>query len=457
MYNTKKRIMKKLLLIALLTSTSLSVNAMTLEEGLAYSYQNKENFKIIQQDFYKKIEPFAQAIAGSAPTIRSTVSATSKSTTNTNDTARDEVRDPFGAEINVRQNLFNFGSGSLAIKAGQHTAQAAIYTYYLEEQREIFEAINTYVTFIETKQGYEAFQKRRQSAEVILESEQAKFRLGQVSLVDVSRAEANLAVAQVKEAEATEKHETAKGAFAIFFGEFDPEQITWPFAEDNLLEGGFDKFKERVMSQNYEILSAKYGLLASKASYKSSVAKLLPSVDLTADVTTSYGISENAKKNADQRGTNYSVGVGVTMPLLNLQQNVAARSAKSDTRKAAYGYDQALKTLEKKVTSLWETYKLSKVRIDAAQKALEASQIAFDGVSNQYRLGEKGLTDVLKAESELLDAETQNIQAKKSHILNVYIIKNTVGELTARALNLNVKYFRPEMELKKAKANVFGF
>ena len=457
--------MKKVLLGFIIASSSFSpIYGVTLDEALSYSYENKESFKIAQQAFYKNIEAFPQALAAIAPTINAgtvgnPIPISNKSNIDPTtgrvlqqDAPRDSVN-PIRAQVTVNQPLFNFGSGSFGIKAAQNAVQSSVSAYYSAEQQEILNAITAYLTLIETKESYEAAKTAHQSSQVILGSEQAKYELGQSSLVDVSMAEASLANAEYKESGALVKYETAKGDFTIFFGDLSPDEISWPESDDKFLDSGVDAFKEKVMARNYDLSFAKYDTLAKKASHRSSVAGLLPSVGLTATSTSTYSTPSSP---SDSR-TGYTVSIGVSAPILNLSNNSQSRTAKIAARSAVYTFDQTLKTTEKKVMQFWETFHSAKLSLQSAKKAVEAYQIAYDGVSNQYALGEKGLTDVLRAEQELLDVKTQNITTKKNYLITLYTMKSMVGDLTAKGLGLKVKYFRPEMELKKRKANVFGF
>lgn len=350
--------------------------------------------------------------------------------------------------LKLSQPLFNFGSGVFGLKAAQNAVKAAMSAYYLAEQNEILNAINAYLTLIETSKAYDASKTSHQSAQVIFDSIKAKFEFGLASVIDVSIAEANLASYEYNESAALVAYEGAKGNFRIFFGDLSMD-VTWPDISEDFLNIGLDKFTEKVMSCNYDLLRTKYESISKKINSRSSAGAILPSVTFNAEAAHVYNSAQNDK-------TNYTLSVTVNAPILNLKTNSSIRSAKIDSRAAVYTFDQTLKALEQNITKSWETYYSTKVSLAASEKAVNASQISFDGVSDQYKLGEKSLTDVLQIEQDLLKAKIQNITARKNYLLALYQMKSIPGDLTAKELGLQVKYFRPEMEFKKMRANVLG-
>jgi len=76
-------------------------------------------------------------------------------------------------------------------------------------------------------------------------------------------------------------------------------------------------------------------------------------------------------------------------------------------------------------------------------EAVSAAEVAFEGTREEARLGARTTLDVLDAEQELLDAQTNLISANVDVVIAAYSVLASLGELTARDLNLGVQTYDP--------------
>ena len=81
--------------------------------------------------------------------------------------------------------------------------------------------------------------------------------------------------------------------------------------------------------------------------------------------------------------------------------------------------------------------------IDASDRQVRASQLALDGVREEFRLGARTTLDVLDQEQELLDAQTSLVSAGVDRQIAVYQVLDSMGLLTAERLGLNVPIYDP--------------
>ena len=107
--------------------------------------------------------------------------------------------------------------------------------------------------------------------------------------------------------------------------------------------------------------------------------------------------------------------------------------------------------------SSWFAFDATKFKIRATAQAVKAAEVAYEGTVQGEALGSKSIIDVLRAEERLNKARERNVDARKEVIVLSYKVRSFIGELTAKAMNLKVKYFSPEHEFKKAKRRIVGF
>ena len=71
-------------------------------------------------------------------------------------------------------------------------------------------------------------------------------------------------------------------------------------------------------------------------------------------------------------------------------------------------------------------------------------------------VGNKTILDVLEAQYKWNNMQIKNVEAQKSYLILAYTIKQQMGELTAKSLNLKGDIFEPEKEFKKIKLKIVG-
>jgi len=74
---------------------------------------------------------------------------------------------------------------------------------------------------------------------------------------------------------------------------------------------------------------------------------------------------------------------------------------------------------------------------------VRAAQVAFEGTREEATLGARTTLDVLDSEQDLLDAQANLISANADVVIAAYSVLASIGELTARDLNLGVQTYDP--------------
>ena len=109
------------------------------------------------------------------------------------------------------------------------------------------------------------------------------------------------------------------------------------------------------------------------------------------------------------------------------------------------------------VHSTYATWVASKASIQARQKQVSAAQIAFDGASEEAKLGARTTLDVLNSEQDLLEARSDLLTAIRDEYVNAYGVLSAMGLLTVKHLNLGIPSYDPDVNYKKVSGtNKFG-
>jgi outer membrane protein len=88
--------------------------------------------------------------------------------------------------------------------------------------------------------------------------------------------------------------------------------------------------------------------------------------------------------------------------------------------------------------------------------AVQANQAAVKGVIQEQRAGERSILDILNAQQELLSGQIGLASAQHDTAVAAYQLLAASGQLTARALGLDVPLYDPLEHYKSAGSAWFG-
>jgi outer membrane protein len=442
---------------------SSNVSAITLQEALTLAYKNSEQLKIAQENFMGEIEAMPQAISGFMPKISAGISLDDTKTTSTSGRSVPGSRSisDTSRNINLKQNLFSGGSDVAAVKSAQSAYRASRAKLYSAEQKILLEALEAYMAFYEAKETYDVRKVSVEFNSNQLEATEARFKLGEATRTDVAQAHAAFLKAESDQAIAFANLEAAKALFQKTFAT-DPVDIALPDAPGDLPEN-LDALMSKTSVSNLDVAQAKHSLASSKANAVSATGALLPSADFTAKLSQVYYNPESSANaqgsNANNNQRTFTTSVGVTIPILSSggAEYSKIRKAKSEARRSAHQVAEATNAVKASAIGSFAGYQASNVAISSADQAVKAYELTLEGVTQEYNVGSKVISDVLKAEEDFSATKIQSIRAKKQMITSAYQMKASMGEMTAVSLKLPVKYFNPGTEFRKVKGKIVGF
>jgi outer membrane protein len=447
--------MKKIILSLALATYPLSCSAVTIEQALTSGYNHNEELKAIRVDFLTEIEAFPRALAGFMPRVSITAKTQEAKTSYTtqNVTANNSQ---YTRSLNIEQPVFDGMSSVSELKAAQSVFRAARGEYYAKEQDNFLKQINVYLSCVEAKEKHNISKISVKSNKTQLEAMREKFKLGEATETEVAAAREGLATAEANEAFSYANYEFARANFLQTFG-IDAVGLEMPAVPSDL-PGNSEVLKEMALAGNFSVHSSNHRTKSSKAIEYAAKGKLLP----RASVVVSHGNTRYFPENttANNYNTDSTTALlSVTVPIIERGglEYSDVRRAKYQTKKSIIAHDNVVKQINANCQGRWSDFEASKIRVKATEQAVASAKIAYDGMVQEELLGSKTIIDVLRAEERLNKAREARVEAKKALVLAGYQIKSLVGDLTAKAMHLDVEYFNPELEFKKVKNKIVGF
>ena len=154
------------------------------------------------------------------------------------------------------------------------------------------------------------------------------------------------------------------------------------------------------------------------------------------DLSTSVEYSDSGRIDSGTEKTNGTIGLTLTIPVF--QKN----NDKSDIRKYQSKLLQSELTVEDskqdltiQASNLYKNFLISKSNISSNNKQLKSIQTSLDSIKEEYKIGTKTITDLIEAESALLDVNVNYHSSRKDMILNYFNILALEGSLLANFEN----------------------
>jgi len=438
------------LLSGFLSNIALS---QTLMEALAAAYSNNPGLEAARADLRSTDEGVPQALSNYRPNLALSADV-ARSMTHLNTRSpngdRDQIDTPRNTSLTVTQPLYrgsrtinDVAKAELAVKASRANLVA-------KEQDVLLSAVTSYMNVFENQAKLDLEMKNEQVLKRQLEATQDRFRVGEITRTDVSQAEARVAGAAADRIQSEGNLNNARANYVKVIGEIpgklvDPTKMTIKFErlEDII----------RVALRNHpDVVSQRHLELSARKNIKSVEGELLPTVNLVGNLARAWEIAGN-----DDQKTTGKITLNLTMPLYQKGTVYSKlRAAKQDARESSLKLEEAERNVREVSAKAWESLNSAEARIRSFTAQIKSAEIALEGVQREASVGSRTVLDVLDAEQELLDAKISLIGANKEQIIASFQLREAVGQLTAKSLELSVKQYNPASHYSEVRSKWFG-
>ncbi|VVT28049.1 Outer membrane efflux protein BepC [Roseovarius sp. EC-HK134] len=423
--------------LAILGLAPVTAKAETLADALKSAYVNSGLLEQNRALLRSADENVAQAVASLRPIIDWTSGITlDSSDTRSQGANRNNTSTSLNLGITGSLLVYDFGRSDFLTESAKETVLATRQTLISVEQFVLLTGVQAYMNVIRNQEFVDLRQNNLRLLREELRAAQDRFEVGEVTRTDVAQAESAVALAQSGLAAAQGDLTRAIEEFREAIGR-DPGSLQTPSELPQLGEN-VDAAKAAALRRHPDLLQAQHNVAAAELNISAAEAALLPTLNLTARV----GASEELD-GSDMSRTG-SLGVEMRGPIyrggrLTSQQRQAM--AQRDAQLALLHL--AGLQVKQDVGDSYANLRAARASRTASREAVRAAQVAFDGTREEATLGARTTLDVLDAEQDLLDARANLISANADVVIAAYSVLASIGELTARDLNLGVQTYDP--------------
>ena len=398
--------------------------ALTVNESVKSTIENNKKVLIALEKLNESRETIENAIGKKLPTLTGTISGTysnSDTKTITSETTPETFTDKY--KISATQNLYDGGEKNFEIERSKLMYENEVISFYNTVQELALTAINGYLTVINYEKSLEANKKNYDSVSRFLEEIELKYELGSATVTDLMNAEAAYAIAETNVFSSQQNYNVSLKTFKSIVGKEAINLDDYVNINNNLK---FEDVLSNVLENNFSILIAQNNIKIKYIELSKEKSSNKASVDLTA--STEY--SDGSRLDNGTENTNATIDLTITIPIF--QQNID----KSDIRKInsqilqAEIFDDDLKdSIEIEVSNYFKDYVVSISNLKTSKIKIKYSNTLLETTTEEYNLGTKSITDLIDAESEVLNANVEYFNANKNYLLNYFNLLALDGSL----------------------------
>ncbi|MEM6491868.1 MAG: TolC family protein, partial [Pseudomonadota bacterium] len=283
-----------------------------------------------------------------------------------------------------------------------------------------------------------------------LQATQDRFSVGEETRTDVAQSESRLAASRAELIAAQGDLSSAIATYVQVIGE-TPGDVAPPDAPAGL-PSALDIATSLARENNPGAISAFFLERAGNDDIDTAQADLLPQLSLRGSYGTDFNSSDSVR-----RSESALVQGRLTIPLYAGGSEFAqVRRAKQNASRLRSNRVQAEREAVEDATRAWAELRAAEAQIISFQAAIDASQIALEGVRQESLVGSRTVLDVLDAEQELLDAQVDLVGALRDRVVASYELLAAVGALNAETLGLAVDVYDPTVYYDSVRFKAFG-
>ncbi|MEO0358421.1 MAG: TolC family outer membrane protein, partial [Pseudomonadota bacterium] len=425
--------LKRLVMAGAISLTPMASGAETLRDALRSAYQHSGLLEQNRALLRAADEDVAQAVATLRPVVSWVAQARIQHATDgvLTSSGASTVRSA-SATISADWLLYDFGRTELRVNALKETVLATRAQLIGVEQNVLFSAA---AAFLNYRRAVDSESLRRNNVELIQEQLRAardRFEVGEVTRTDVALAEARLASARAQLAQASGSRVQASAEFQRAVGRA-PGRLQAPSGLPRL-PGSVDAAMSVARRGHPDMIAIQHQINAAELSVQQTELSRRPNVSLNSSATLdSGGGGIIGQVGVTASGQIYSGGAMASQTRQAVARRDATRAGLHTTRHI----------IDQTVQNAYVSLTVARASMEATDRQIRASQVAFRGVREEASLGARTTLDVLDAEQELLNARTNRLSAGIDEQLAAYQVLAATGQMTATALNLGVKTYDP--------------
>ena len=411
-------------------------SSLTLADVVDLALQNNPATRVSWAQARAAADAYGAQRATWLPTIDGAVNATHSLTPSANASSQTGValnraRSALAPSLNINYLVLDLGGRAGSVEAARQSAFALDFTHNATVANTVLQVEQAYFAYVGTRALEAAQQTSVREAQASYAAARKRDSVGLATIADVLQARTALAQAQLALLTSEAQLQTARGALAVALG----VSPTLPYdvaaqPEDvpvGMVTASVESLIDEALATRPELQAAYANAASARASVRVARSAALPSLALT-------GSSGYTSSSIDAlTGRNYTVGLGLQIPLFNggaRQYQIARAEALADAAAA-----QAQTIRQGVINDVFTTYydlKAARQQVATGDELLASAIASQRAAQARYTSGVGSIIDLLTAQAALSNARAEQAQARWVWAQRLALLARAAGAIDAR-------------------------
>ena len=417
------------------------VAATTLQDAFVQTYSSSPALNAARAQLRGTDEGVSIAKSASRPQLNSTVGLSQS--TNGIDNFSNGARS-LTAQLNLSYPLFQGGRVRNSINAATSRVAAGRADLRTTEGNIFVQVVSAYMDVIRDASIVDLNRKNVDVLNTNLKASRDRFQVGDLTRTDVAQSEARLSLARSQLITAQGNLTASRENYRRVVGSW-PENLAPPPALPKL-PGDPDQAVTTALDNSPAIQAAAAETKAAGYDVSTARSQRLPTLSAIAgpNYNNYLGTANRlvglpkGSQNFDQIHTANTFGVQMNLPLY--QGGLAGARVRQAQAAQSVAVESGVDTERQVIANTraaFAAHEAAMAGIGANQQAVQANELALEGVRAENRVGTRTVLDVLNAEQELLNSQVQLVSAQHDEYVAGFALLNAMGRAEARDLGLD--------------------
>ncbi len=361
---------------------------------------------------------------------------------------------PRQAQITLQQNVFDGFRTYNNIKGAEALVEAGREDVRNSEENVLLNSVTAYMNVVRDQAIVNLRQNNVKVLSEQLRATQDRFKVGEVTRTDVAQAQSGLAQSQ---ADLSIAQGTLYGDQALF-GQYighPPGTLRDPGPPTALLPKTLQQAIDIAQAESPGILGAIFRERAQEHQVKQVKGQLLPTLTFNASYT--KAAQPFGEPNVTQFDDTRVYGQ-LTVPIYQAGSVSAQIRQETETlSQRRQQIDEQRELARQNVSSQWGLLVAARGNVAAGKSAVEATQIALQGVREEEKVGQRTILDVLNSEQQYLNAQVNLVSFQRDLVVASYGVLAYMGRLTAYDISLQAELYDPARYYGEVKDAWYGW
>ena len=349
----------------------------------------------------------------------------------------EDYEDNQALRLDLKQPLFNWAAFQ-AKKGTMTRRQQAQEELRFRESELLVTVASRYYDVLSAEADVAAAERRREAVDVQLKRAQAAFESGLSPITDLQQAQSRLDSVRVDAISARNEQLNRLDQLSRLTGKVHGalQAPAAPYRVAPPEEGGAEQWVKKAVANNPILRAKQLAVQATEHDVRQQRGNHYPTLDFKASIGETEQPVDFGFGNTQLVTDTSSYGLELTVPIFS-GGTTSARVEEAILQQEQARQDMILtrRQLETETRTAYRNLHASAAQVQALEQAIQSAETAVKAAKAGQQSGTRNILDVLEAELELIQRQTDLKSAWYAYRRNGLLLRHLAGELSPAALN----------------------